>query len=151
MVYHMQVNKKQTKDLQPVMPDFAMSPPIAVSIGHAEHTVVYGPYKSDRASGDFPYLEKAGAHYYNQNYQTFLASNSRIMNPLYPPKVSDNGGTRTDYFTKNKAVAQQKSVTLMEQLLSTMCGSELDSYEPEHFAELQALLAEHQVSTMCCM
>ena len=78
----LQVNKKHIKTLLPVMPDFPMSPPIPVTIGHAEHTVVYGPYKSDQPSGPFPYLEKAGASYYNQNYQTFLASNSRIMNPL---------------------------------------------------------------------
>lgn len=78
----LQVNRKKVETLLPVMPEFAMSPPIPVTIGHAEHTVVYGPYKSGQPAGHFPYLEKAGSFCYNQNYQTFLASNSRIMNPL---------------------------------------------------------------------
>lgn len=66
----------------------------------------------------------------------------------YGPKISDNGGTRTDYFTKNKSVAQQKGGALMTKLLRTMCGADLDTEEPEDYAELQRLLSQHKVRGM---
>ena len=132
------------------MPAFAISPPIAVTIGEAEHTVVYGPYKSDKHPGLFPYKPTAGFDFYKQNYQTYLASRSRIMNPLHPPKTSDSGNTRTDYMSKNKSTSQKNAGTLLLQLLDTMCGVQLDHAEPpEAYAELRELLEEHQVWPAC--
>lgn len=128
------------------MPSFAMSPPIAVTIGAAEHTVVYGPYQTEKHPGPFPYKHTAGSDFYKQNYQTFLATRSRVMNPLYPPKTSDSGGTRTDYMSKNRGTSQKHAGPLMSQLLDTMCGVDLDHAEPpEAYAELRELLDKHQV------
>ena len=148
-VLPMQISNRKTKPLHPVMPPFVMSPPIAVTIGDAEHIVVYGPYQSDKHSGPFPYKPTAGSEFYNQNYQTYLASRSRIMNPLYAPKTSDSGNTRTDYFAKQKT-SQKNAGTLMSQLLDTLCGMSLDIGEaPEAYAELRELLDQHQVRSAC--
>lgn len=142
----LQVANKKTKSLWPVVPPFSMSPPISIIIGDAEHTIIYGPYQSEKYTGPFPYKHTAGLEFYNQNYQTFLTSRSRIMNPLYAPKLSDSGNTRVDYFSKQKSASQKGANTLMQQLLDTLCGMKLTHAEtPEAYTELRELLDKHQV------
>ena len=144
-----QVSNRKMKALQPVMPSFSISSPIPVTIGDAEHIVVYGPYRSQRCTGPFPYKPTAGLELYNQNYQTFLASRSRIMNPLYAPKTSDGGNTRADYFSKQR-ISQKGTGTRMSQLLDILCGTTLNHAEPpEAYAELRELLDKHQVCSVC--
>lgn len=108
--------------------------------------MVYGPFKSPRhAHSLFPYAPDAGGKFYNQNYQFYLASNSRIMNPLHGPKLSDNGGTKQDYMAKQRT-SQKNAGTIMKQLLRTLCCSEgAEAENAEAWEELEELLEEYQV------
>ena len=131
--------------MKPQPPEFEVSPPIKVTIDQAVHTVVYGPYYSPKRKDDlFPYAHDAGSKFYNQNYEFYLASNSRIMNPLHGPKLSDNGGTHTDYMNKQRT-SQKGAGTIMRQLLGTLCGEQLDIQTPESFEELDELLQQYGV------
>lgn len=123
-----------------------MSPAIPIIIGEAEHTVVYGPYQSDKPSGNFPYKQTAGSDFHNKKYRTYLTSRSRILNPLHPPKAFDRGGAKVAYFQKQRAASQKGAGTSMQQLLDTLCGLQLSHAEtPEAYAELKQLLDKHQV------
>ena len=140
--------------ITPQPPQFSVSPRLNVTIDGAEHTVVYGPFFSPRHENKiFPYAPDAGAKFYNQNYTFHLASNSRIMNPLRGPKISDDNGTRVDYFSKQK-ISQKSVVAIQRNLLGTLCGEELDAEGGELFEELFDMLKEHKVSMAmtfkCC-
>ena len=137
--------KRKKITVKPQPPEFEVSPPIQVTIDQAVHTVVYGPYYSPKRKDDlFPYAHDAGSKFYNQNYEFYLASNSRIMNPLHGPKLSDNGGTHTDYMNKQRT-SQKGAGTIMRQLLGTLCGEQLDTQTPESFEELDELLQQYGV------
>lgn len=72
-----------------------------IKIGQAEHTLVYGPYFSEKHKDSlFPYVPTAGGSFHTKGYNFSLASNSRIINPLYQPKTSDNREVRTEYYAK---------------------------------------------------
>ena len=100
----LQVNRRKKIVIKPRAPKFEVSPPLPVKIGQAEHTVVYGPFTSDQHKPSlFPYAAKAGNSFYNEKYDFFLASNSRVMNPLFQPKTSDNRDKRKDYYCKQRS------------------------------------------------
>ena len=141
----LQVGKRKKITIKPKAPKFPVSPQVAVTVGQALHTVVYGPYRSPKHEhGLFPYAHDAGQGFHKQNYQFYLASNSRIMNPVYSPKTSDNGDNRTDYFAKQK-VSQKPASSIMNQLLETLCGGDLSDEVPELYGELQEVLEELRV------
>ena len=109
---------------------------------------MYGPYRSDKHKHSlFPYALKAGNSFYNEGYDFFLASNSRVMNPLYQPKTSDNRDVRKDYFSKQRSQNQKSAVTLQSMLLEEMCGVKLSDV-PEHFEELKDLLNDLRVGVL---
>lgn len=144
----MQVNRRKKIVITPRAPKFEVSPRLPVKIGQAEHTVVYGPYRSDKHKHSlFPYALKAGNSFYNEGYDFFLASNSRVMNPLYQPKTSDNRDVRKDYFSKQRSQNQKSAVTLQSMLLEEMCGVKLSDV-PEHFEELKDLLNDLRVGIL---
>ena len=66
------------------------------------------------------------------------------MNPLHRPKITDDGGTRVDYFSKQK-VSQGPASAIMQQLLATMCGDDLGDGAPELYEELEDLLEANRV------
>jgi len=141
----LQVNRRKKITIKPLPPKFPVSPRITVTIGQAQHTVVYGPYFSCQHEHSlFPYAHAAGQTFHNQNYGFYLASNSRIMNPLHRPKITDDGGTRVDYFSKQK-VSQKPASAIMQKLLATMCGDDLGDGAPELYGELEDLLKANRV------
>ena len=140
-----QVNRRKKLVIKPRAPKFEVSPPLPVKIGQAEHTVVYGPYISDKHNLSlFPYAAKAGNSFYNQGYDFFLACNSRVMNPLYQPKTSDNREVRNDYYSKQRSQNQKSGGSLQSILLEEICGVKLSDV-PEHFEELKDLLNDLRV------
>ena len=144
-ILHFEQVKRRWITVTPQPPAFSVSPRINVTIDGADHTVVYGPFVSPRHElALFPYAHDAGAKFYNQNYTFHLASNSRIMNPLRGPKISDDNGTRVDYFSKQK-VSQKNAGSIQKQLLGTLCGEQLDAEGGELFEELFELLTENKV------
>ena len=66
------------------------------------------------------------------------------MNPLHRPKITDDGGTRVDYFSKQK-VSQKPASAIMQKLLATMCGDDLGDGAPELYGELEDLLKANRV------
>ena len=144
----MQVNRRKKIIITPRAPQFEVSPRLPVKIGPAEHTVVYGPYRSDRNELSlFPYASKAGNSFYNKGYDFFLASNSRVMNPLYQPKTSDNRDVRKDYYSKQRSQNQKSGGSLQSMLLEEMCGVKLSDV-PEHFEQLKDLLNDLRVGVL---
>ena len=144
------------------MPDFPVSPPIEITIGNASHRVVYGPYTSchfkttenvitahgcDLASQDIPYNDKDGNHFFKQNFQLYLASNSRVINPLHSaPSMSEYYGTeRQDYFGQ-KRTSQKSAAILSLQLLETLCGAGRQQGMPAQYIALKKLLDKYQAS-----
>lgn len=82
-----------------------------------------------------------------KGYDFFLASNSRVMNPLYQPKTSDNREVRADYYSKHRSQNQTSAMALQSQLLEEMCGVQLPDV-PEKFEELKDLLNDLRVSIL---
>lgn len=145
----MQVNRRKKVEIYPRAPKFEVSDPLIVKIGQAEHRLVYGPFKSEKHQHSlFPYAAKAGNTFYNQGYDFFLASNSRVMNPLYQPKTSDNRDARADYFSKQRSQNQKSAVSLQSLQLEEMCGVKLSDV-PEQFEELKDLLNDLRVKISC--
>ncbi|KAL0027478.1 hypothetical protein WJX77_004246 [Trebouxia sp. C0004] len=139
------VNRRKRITIQPLPPRFPVSPPITVSIGQAQHTVVYGPYFSSQHEHSlFPYVHNAGQTFHTQTNGFYLASNSRIMNPLHRPKITGDGGTRNEYFSRQK-VSQKPASAVMQKLLATMCGDNLGDGAPELYTELEDLLKANRV------
>lgn len=140
-----QVNRRNKIEIYPRAPKFEVSEPMIVKAGQAKHRLVYGPFKSDKHRHSlFPYAAKAGNTFYNQGYDFFLASNSRVMNPLYQPKTSDNRDARTDYFSKQRSQNQKSAVSLQSMQLEEMCGVKLSDV-PKQFEELKDLLNDLRV------
>ena len=160
---NLQVKDGVLLSFPPYMPDFAVSPPIEVNIGNASHRVVYGPYKSyhfkkdakdvstahdcELVSEDTPYNDKDGNHFFKQNFQLYLASNSRIINPLHnAPSMSEYYGTeRQDYFGQ-KRTSQKNAAVLSLQLLETLCGGGRQQGMPVQYSALKKLLDKYQAS-----
>ncbi|KAL0022094.1 hypothetical protein WJX79_007477 [Trebouxia sp. C0005] len=140
------VNRRKKITIQPLPPQFPVSPSITVSIGQAQHTVVYGPYFSSQHEYSlFPYVYTAGQTFHNQKHGFYLASNSRIMNPLHRPKVTGDGGTRNEYFAKHAKVSQKPASALMQKLLARMCGDDLGDGAPDLYGELEDLLKANRI------
>lgn len=136
------------KPIAPYKSPFAVSPPLKVSVGNATHTVVYGPFQSlDKLEREgVPYNKKDGNRFYNENYRLFLASNSRVMNPLHnPPSMNEYyGSSKQDYFGKKLASGQKAGAQLTAMLLASMCGQGVTSKMPREYSALQKLLDKYQ-------
>ena len=148
----MQVNRRKRIVIEPLPPKFGVSPPLTVRIGQAEHTLIYGPYFSDKHKHSlFPYIPTAGHSFHTKAYGFALASNSRIINPLYQPKTSDNREVRTDYYATQRSQNQRSAGSKQHLLLERMCGVDLPE-APEQFEELKYLLNDLRVSVLptCC-
>ena len=147
----MQVQGGVHKPIKPYKPSFAVSPPLKVNVGNATHTVVYGPFQSPKKlhHEGVPYNKKDGPHFYNENYRLFLASNSRIMNPLHnPPSMNEYyDSTKQDYFGKKLASGQRSGAQLTTMLLATMCGQDVTPKMPREFIALQKLLDKYKASS----
>lgn len=108
--------------------------------------MVYGPYFSEKHKDSlFPYTSTAGHSFHKKAYGFALASNSRIINPSYQPKTSDNREVRTEYYAKQGSQNQRSAGSRQHVLLEKMCGVELPD-TPEQFEELKDLLNDLQVS-----
>lgn len=139
------VNRRKKITIQPLASKFPVSPRITVTIGQAQHTVVYGPYISPKHEHSlFPYVYTAGQTFHSQKSGFYLASNSRIMNPLHRPKITDDGRARSEFFSRQK-VSQKPASAIMQKLLATMCGEDLGDGAPELYGELEDLLKANRV------
>ena len=143
----LQVNRRKKIIVKPLQPKFPVSPRISVTIGQAQHTVVYGPYFSSQHEHSlFPYVHNVGQTFHTKHngFGFYLASNSRIMNPLHRPKITDDGAARTEYFSRQK-VSQKPASAIMQKLLAKMCGDDLGDGAPELYGELEELLKANRV------
>ena len=143
----LQVNRRKKIIVKPLQPKFPVSPRISVTIGQAQHTVVYGPYFSSQHEHSlFPYVHNAGQTFHTKHngFGFYLASNSRIMNPLHRPKITDDGAARTEYFSRQK-VSQKPASAIMQKLLAKMCGDDLGDGAAELYRELEELLKANRV------
>ncbi|KAL0050238.1 hypothetical protein WJX82_007023 [Trebouxia sp. C0006] len=141
------VNRRKKIIVKPLQPKFPVSPRISVTIGQAQHTVVYGPYFSSQHEHSlFPYVHNAGQTFHTKHngFGFYLASNSRIMNPLHRPKITDDGAARTEYFSRQK-VSQKPASAIMQKLLAKMCGDDLGDGAAELYRELEELLKANRV------
>ena len=146
--YVMQLPRRKKVVIKPQPPKFPVSPQLTVSVGQAQHTVVYGPYTSDKHHLSLvPYSQTAGLSFSSTGYNFYLASNSRIMNSLYRPKTSDNGETREAYYSKQRSTNQKSAAPAQAELLEKLCGVSLDDI-PEQFEELKALLNDYKVISL---
>ena len=142
----LQVHRRKKIVITPSPPEFPVSPRITVTVGQAQHTVVYGPYfSSQHEHGLFPYVCTAGLAFHHQQHNFYLASNSRIMNPLHRPKITGDGGTRTEYFATHAKANQKAGSAVMQRLLAKMCGDNLGDGAPELYGELEDLLKANRV------
>ncbi|KAL3135852.1 hypothetical protein ABBQ32_007409 [Trebouxia sp. C0010 RCD-2024] len=139
------VNRRKRIVIEPLAPKFPVSDPMTIKIGQAEHTLVYGPYFSDKHKDSlFPFVPTAGGSFHAKGYGFNLASNSRIINPLYQPKTSDNREVRTEYYAKQRSQNQRSAGARQHVLLEKLCGAELPE-APAQFEELKDLLNDLRI------
>ena len=130
------------------MPEFPISKPFEVEVGDQTHTMAYGPYFSPGhdASSPFPYATDAGNKSYQQNYITFLVSNSRVINHDSPFRP-EYDGDRTDYFDFVLKTALKRTAETLKVRFQNMCRGRDRSDEPAEFDELMEVVERMQVNT----
>ena len=135
------------KICKPYMPSFSISKPIEVEIGDQTHTMVYGPHFSEGhdANSLFPYADNAGYKFFTQNYQTYLVSNSRVLNHNSPYRP-EYDGERTDYFDFVQKTSLKRTSETLKVRFQSVCRGRDNLDEPAKYVELMDLLDEVKVS-----
>ncbi len=135
--------------MQPLQPQYSVSPPLRVHTGQGQYSVVYGPYYSmGEEHSLFPYSPDSGQTYHSQNYRFTLANGSHVINPFCSPRTSDNGASRADYFSILRDL-KAPAASLCEKFMAMFSGRGLDGYADELYATLQGLLQANIVRLIC--
>lgn len=132
---------------KPYMPDLPISQPMEIEIGDQTHTIVYSPFFSPDHDADslFPYAENAGYLFFNEDYHTYLVSNSRIMNREDPERPAYRGD-RTDYFDFVAKTALKRTSETLSLRFKSLCRGRDRQDEPAKYVELMEMIDNMKVS-----
>ncbi len=135
--------------MQPLQPQYSVSPPLGVRNDQGQYLVVYGPYYSlGEEHSLFPYSPDSGQTYHSQNYRFTLANSSHVINPFCSLRTSDDGSSRADYFSILRDL-KAPAASLCEKFLAMLPGHGLDGYADELYGALQDLLLANRVRLIC--